>query len=577
MLEEPELQNEDVSLTVPLEAVNSGVRRSHCGHPRRGDVARESDAQAQRRGRLLGSLLVCVATALAGCANKTTPTTPQPVNGQCDVVQDMCILGTPSDTGDTTPPYGWMCLGRFGGTNDTCSVSTARVERDEIFAGQNALEEKVKAAGSLTGKMVVFDPTTDSDSSDFSSHADWMKKRILDMGVPEENLVFTADHFGDFFTKDTWRETLEGTLVVGHPTTWAMEFRRHGSLSYVTQFNILHVAAAGNASTFGNRDLWYPEHPHWEDRPGGYETALRLFATGKVILAKTATIDSQGNVVPWEKTVRCGNAKDVCFSVLLPADGEGYTSSASVRLGALAFYLSQLWSTPQEVIGVLNVCAEDVGEPGIDEEFGRGVASVVCDTVRNREVGLVTRSTVVSNASPVLNQMTGLSPITLLPQSFVSRPLMVPTQIRFFHAIEGHNLETITGHLGSQFSLQGTDLFVSGGADRTPLGIRSSLLRATRVPFMEFGSKRTLFSYGGHRVSLLGTYGYSNGGSMAAHVGHLGVRYETPFASGVLSLNAGYRQTQGRIGIPGYREAGASPTPFRSDAPEVRLSFVLRR
>ena len=371
--------------------------------------------------------------------------------------------------------------------------------------------------------------------------------------------------------------------MVSHPTAWAShefgewQFGEKGIPSYIRRLNILHVAAAGNTGTFGNRDLWYPDHPNWKRFPGGYEKAFTAFATNKVILATYARRDAEGNVVPNPETVRCGNAKNVCFVVLLPPDGmHNNTSAASVRLGALTFYLAQLWNTAQEVVGVLNTCAEDVGEPGIDEEFGRGVASVVCDTVRNRAVGLVAQSTMSSSASPVLNQMTAMPAAVPSSQSFVSQPLKIPTRLRFFHAVNGYNLETITGYLGSRLSLGETDLFISGGADRTPLGIHSSLLQEARMPFMELGAQRALFSRGGHQVSLLGIYGYSNGNSMSAHVGHLGAQYEGPFLFGNLSLDVGYRQTQGYIGILGYREAGASPTPFESSAPEVRLLFSLR-
>lgn len=506
---------------------------------------------------------------LAGCASKAKPQPPnQPVNGQCGIIQGTCVQGIPSGTGDTTPPYGWMCLGINRGMDDTCSVPTSPIKPGEIFSGQRDLAQKVKAAGPLWGKMVVLDPTTGSDDP---RHAEMMERMILEMGIPGENLVFTADDPGTFFKQDKWQETRVETLVISHPTTWATLFE-YGVPSLVTELNTLHVAAAGNTGTFGNRDLWYPEHPNWEEYPGAYKNAFKVFATGKVILATLAKMDSQGNVVPFLETVRCGNAKDVCFSVLLPVDG-GHTSGASVRLGALTFYLSQLWSTPQEVVDVLNVCAEDVGEPGVDEEFGRGVPSVVCETVRNREVGMVVRTTTVSSFSPVLNQMTAM----LVPQTQSIPQPKVLDRPRFFYAINGYNLETVTGHLGSQLSLKGADFFISGGADRTPLGIRSSLLRATRVPFIEFGTRRTLFSHGKYAVSLFGIYGYSNGNSMSAHVGHLGVRYEHPFVSGILFFDTGYRQTQGRIGIPGYQEAGASPTPFRNNTPEVRLSFSLNR
>ena len=102
-------------------------------------------------------------------------------------------------------------------------------------------------------------------------------------------------------------------------------------------------------------------------------------------------------------------------------------------------------------------------------------------------------------------------------------------------------------------------MFVSGGADYAPLGVRSSLLRATRTPFMEFGARRALLRRSGHRVALLGVYGYSAGGDLTAHIGHLAARYEWRFRPATLSAQAGYQQVHGLVGIPGHREAGARP------------------
>ena len=144
-----------------------------------------------------------------------------------------------------------------------------------------------------------------------------------------------------------------------------------------------------------------------------------------------------------------------------------------------------------------------------------------------------------------------------------------------FYAVRGRDIGTMTGHLGGQFSLKGTDLLVSGGADYTPFGVYSSLLYTARTPFVEFGTKRNLFSHGSHTVFLLGGYGYSDGSGMSAHVGHLGTLYERLFSSGTLSLHAGYQQVRGSIGIPGHREAGAEPVSFVSGNPEVRFSFSL--
>lgn len=536
---------------------------------------------------------LCTALLLAGCAGKTTsmpeimPEMP-PENGQCGIVQDTCRLGTPSGTGDTTPPYGWMCLGLRGGTNDSCSVPTARIEEDEVFAGQNALEEKVKAAGPLRGLLTIGDFTVDHPNCDpVWCHAHLMKRYALEMGIPEENLHVTPlvglhQLFGGDYNPTVPKET----LVFSFPVRWAGDVL-DVELDILKRHDFLVVTSAGNTEN-NNRDLWEPSHPWWLGRR--WENAMKAFATGKVILAKYAKRGDDGTIVPLDENVKCGEAKEFCYSILTPVprwcmDGTCHnqdlgTSGASVNLGALTFYLFQLWDTPQEVVGVLNTCAEDVGEPGIDEEFGRGIVSVVCDTVRNRERSAVSSSLNVFNASPVLTQMAGGGESRqLVPQSLAatSRSLPVAAWFRPFYAVRGHDLETVTGHLGGQFSLRGTDLFVSGGADYSPLGVRSSLLYSGRTPFMEFGSRRTLFARNGHRIALLGAYGYSSGNDLSAHVGHLGARYEQALGAGLLALHVGYRQVRGHVGIPGYREAGAEPVPFVSGDPEVRLSFSVGR
>ena len=285
---------------------------------------------------------------------------------------------------------------------------------------------------------------------------------------------------------------------------------------------------------------------------------MAAFATGKVIIAKYAKRDHlTGTVSAYKGNVKCGLAKEYCYSLF---GGVG-SSFASVQLGSLTFYLSQLWETPQEVIGVLNVCAEDVGEPGIDEEFGRGIVSVVCDTVQNRERGVVADSVTVLEASPVMAQMTA--------------PGSAPGGFRPFYSFRGYSAETAAGYVGGRFSGGRTDFFMSGGAGYAPLGVYSSLLRGARRPFVEFGSKRSLFSRGPHAVFLLGAYGYGGGSGLSAHTGHLGARYERRFVAGVLALDAGYRRLRGRVGIPGHREARAEPVLFTDGEPEVKVFFSL--
>ena len=461
-------------------------------------------------------LVFCVALSLVGCAGKGAPKQPVPVN------------------------------------------PTAKIEHDEVFAGQNALEEKVKAAGSLRGRFAILDTPG-------SFHARSMEGIAKDiMGIPEENL--TIVDFSDrtfFFKEEVWQRLLEEEVqAIAVPDTWAStRIPSNKDIPLVAQHDILFVAAAGNTSTFGSRDLWYPEHANWREE-GRWEIAFTRFATGKVILATYArrTYDD-GRFLVHEATVRCGLAKEYCYSVINPGGDRG-TSSASTQLGALTFYLFQLWDTPQEVVGVLNTCAEDVGEPGIDEDFGRGVVSVVCDTVQSKERQIVSSSLQTSHAaSPVLSAMLGSSrvPLQTSPRSF-------------FYALNPHSG---TGHVGKQFSVGRNDLFLSGGLSRMPLGVRTLLRQAHRVPFMEIGSRGPFYERNGHKLSLLGTYGQSAEDGFSVRVGHLGLRYELTLPSADFSLHTGYRLANGQLGLPGHEVVGAAPVPFTTGAPELSVSLAL--
>ena len=507
-------------------------------------------------------LALCAAFFLVGCASKAAPVSPpQPVNGQCGTTQDVCRLGTPSGTGDTTSPYGWMCLGINRGMDAPCSVPIAKKDPNEIFAGQYALEEKVKAEP-LRGLMTIADGTLrHPDCYRPYCHAYVMERFALEMGIPEENLrVLPLDD----------PAVREETLVFVHPSDFATGLSNRAR-EIIAQHNSLVVAAAGNTKTFGDRDLWYPDHDRWRfDR---FDQAMLTFRTGKLIVAKYAEVDNLGNVIPYEGNVRCGLAKESCYSIMVPTtawcddDGSCYrpdlgTSGASVNLGSLAFYLFQLWDTPQEVVGVLNTCAEDVGEPGIDEEFGRGIVSVVCDTVQHKERQIVSSSLQTSYAtSPVLSAMLGSSKV----------PLQTSAR-SFFYAL---NPYSGTGHVGKQFSVGGNDLFLSGGLSRMPLGVRTLLRQAHRVPFMEIGSRRPFYERNGHKLSLLGTYGQSAEDGFSVRAGHVGLRYELTLPSAAFSLHTGYRLANGQLGLPGYEVVGAAPVPFTTGAPELSVSLAL--
>ncbi len=94
-------------------------------------------------------------------------------------------------------------------------------------------------------------------------------------------------------------------------------------------------------------------------------------------------------IVPNEYVQTCGDIKEHCFTIV-PAQT---TSDASSRLAAMTFYLFQLYPTDKEVREVLEVCAVDIGEEGIDREYGRGIAHLLCPRVLEKEVEIVSQYT----------------------------------------------------------------------------------------------------------------------------------------------------------------------------------------
>ena len=316
------------------------------------------------------------------------------------------------------------------------------------------------------------------------------------------------------------RREFRDVPVVALPVDWA-EGMDKGSPDQIRGLSKLFITAAGNACHGGVCDgrLWFPDHPWWSDHPGRWENVFAAFATGKFIIARYAW-KVNGVVVPrGSDTDLCGHAMEYCYSLLfnenMPVRFQGWHSSvATARLGAMAFYLFQLWDTPEEVVETLNVCAEDVGAPGPDEEFGRGIVSVVCDRVQMREVQMAVESLGSYNLSPVMGEMlTGLesSVFAFYPPTSASIPTSLPLDSTPFFSLNGLSKETMVGHLGTRMSLKGTDLFLAGGTDYTPLGLRSSLIPTTRTPFMEVGTRRNVLRRGRNTLSLLSTYGVQRG------------------------------------------------------------------
>ena len=339
---------------------------------------------------------------------------------------------------------------------------------------------------------------------------------------------------------------------------------------WIAGLDILFVTGTGNScatDSCGGR-LWFPENDWWADKPDRWDNLFRSFATGKFIIARYAQKDDSGNIVAAaDNTDLCGHTMEYCYSVLENPRLEGVSASrAAVRLGGIAFYLFQLWDTPAEVVETLNVCAEDVGAPGPDEEFGRGIVSLVCDRVQTREVRTAVESLSSYGVSPVVGQMLTDGQPRFYPPTSVS--VSLPLNLKPFVSFDRYRM---AGHLGAGFTVKRTDLYLAGGSDYAPLGLRSSLIPVDRSPFVEVGAKRGLA--GG--LSALGTYGHSAGDYVTANVVNVALRYARPVAGATLSVHAGYRGVLGLMGIPGYREAGAAKVRFTTGHPEVRFSVTL--
>ena len=159
--------------------------------------------------------------------------------------------------------------------------------------------------------------------------------------------------------------------------------------------NILFILPALNMheSFNGDRDTYSPGHIIWREpywQKGGsfsYENVIDAYNTGKVIAATSAVLTDAGTIEPNEEVVSCGNIKESCFTMM----PKQTTSNASARLVPVSFYLAQFWETPEEIIEVLKECAIDVGEPGVDHEYGNGIVNLLCPRVLKKEIEVVSK------------------------------------------------------------------------------------------------------------------------------------------------------------------------------------------
>ena len=456
----------------------------------------------------------------------------------------------------------------------SCRVYLPSLKKFAIDSSHSRIHSKV----TYDGVLVLGDiPDT--------NHGRYMHWVLTDLkGIPEKNIVFVPNFLGRAFVEggtvfnnglhsllfsDEYSHILLQTRVVCMPMILSMFGNLPDQVSWIEDTNILFVLGAGNSSYHdGDRNLWYPDHSYWSNPNHDYDLYKKMLATDHVIVASSLNFRWDGEDIygediafsPGDSNVKCGELKENCFSVAGKVDstraGLHYnhsfsTSGATGILSAISFYLSQFYSTPEEIVSVLRKCAIDVGDPGVDEEYGVGLVNLFCPEVLEKEVSAAISSSQVSEESHALTALTHQLPENL--------SLLFSANLGF---------QGIQGYAGISYTTQSLQAVAVAGFGFTPLGISSSLHQPSRVPFVEVGIRKPLRSH----LSFIGTYGYQHG-VLSVHSIRTGLQLEKSLRNMRFSVYGGRHFFQSSIGLPGYQLAGARKVSFSRSAGEARFSL----
>ena len=293
----------------------------------------------------------------------------------------------------------------------------------------------VALQGGFTKKIILGDNPE-------GRHGRFMLDIFTTAFIPEENILFDRK----FPASSTWdgnrglaallldesRIQREETRVITVPYLLVFMDKQDEERIKATD-NILFIVSAGNANEAGGgRDLYNSEHPIWERASfkGHFENVIKARQTGKVLTATSAWVLETEEIVP-HRVASCGDIKESCFTIL----PQQSTSGASAKLSSMAFYLSQLYATEEEVREALEVCAVDIGEPGIDREYGRGAANLLCPRVLEREIEIVS-GYVTEEAQPFLTHggnLTGTWKAETVPLEIYVPPALKETVQPKYH------------------------------------------------------------------------------------------------------------------------------------------------
>ena len=273
-------------------------------------------------------------------------------------------------------------------------VKKVRVTNTLFFPGLRDLIGRINDHGGHRGKLVISELEVGEEFE--NSHAkQTVYVSMKEQGVPKENIfvhgpgVTNWRILGPFgiLTHPANASLRDETLVVNQSVLPA--FYAYDS-DPIAEHNIIFVAPTGNVDrTYENecdsknkppdRDMWRPDHSFHscEGRDDSvYRGAMQAIATGKVLFATSADLRQDGSVEPYGGVIMCGDTKEYCFAV--PRTRGNVTSKSTAELSAAMFHLFQLYEDAEEAVRALKRCTRDVGEPGIDREFGNGIVDFRC-------------------------------------------------------------------------------------------------------------------------------------------------------------------------------------------------------
>ena len=483
----------------------------------------------------------------------------------------------------------WALAGCGGGSYSTVAPipEPPRAFGDQAFGGQDALRQRIVAAGGFRGKLVLLD-------SYQSDHAMDMMDKMREEGVPDDRIAHPSIRLGraaDFlegtsdrsppWTRSALDDLVAETRVVAMPLLAPLRCPQDAEA--IARHDIVFAVAGGNTDSAvagGSRDLWQPDHPNWEDDPdttnvtcwpftdvGGYDQHFEAFATGKVLLAVYARPSEGGGFEPNEATVRCGEARDACMAVAhrrrlaYTSDGQLYFSSnATAELAVAAFYTAQLFDGAVEVVDTLKACAIDAGEEGVDDEFGLGVLNLACPEIENAEVRTASGSLRPAWSSPALDRL-AFPPERGL--SFDVGPAFADRR--------GRPL----GRLGVSYGFRRGALALGAGREFSPLGVSSSLARASAGAYVAAAGRWRLSGdaeRGLHAAAAAGR----GGGALSPRTMRAGLLYGTSSDGVDWSAYAGRAWHRAAVGIPGHRDAGRSRSRASAAGWEARVAVRWR-